>query len=256
MDRPTLSLRGYALLTALLIGALCAQALAADFQTGVEAFERGDFAAALDEWRPLAEQGLAEAQNNLGLIYDKGKGVPEDYTEAVKWYRKAAEQGYPMAQFNLGRMYFLGRGVPEDYTEAEKWFRKAAEQGNAGAQSNLGATYAHGWGVPQDYAEAVKWYRKAAEQGSARAQGNLGAMYYLVLRTSLFSCMKQPGCHVRPRLGRAARLCRSREVVPQSRRAGIRQGARQPGCHVLQWTRNSWYQSQRTSVASHLYFRV
>ena len=142
-DRPTLSLRGYALLTALLMGALCAQALAADFQTGVEAFERGDFAAALDEWRPLAERGLAEAQNNLGLIYDKGKGVPEDYTEAVKWYRKAAEQG------------------------------------KAGAQSNLGATYAHGWGVPQDYAEAVKWYRKAAEQGSARAHGNLGAMYYL-----------------------------------------------------------------------------
>ena len=59
MDRPTLACRKCALLTALLIGALCAQALAADFQVGVEAIERGDYAAALREFRPLAEQGMA-----------------------------------------------------------------------------------------------------------------------------------------------------------------------------------------------------
>ena len=76
-----------------------------------------------------AEQGDAEAQSALGIMYDLGEGVPEDDAEAVKWYRKAAEQGNADAQCNLGIMYDLGEGVPEDDAEAAKWFRKAAEQG-------------------------------------------------------------------------------------------------------------------------------
>jgi TPR repeat protein len=67
----------------------------ADFLKGLVAAQRGDFATALREWTPLAEQGDAFAQTNLGLMYSKGKGVPQDYKTAVKWYRLAAEQGYP-----------------------------------------------------------------------------------------------------------------------------------------------------------------
>ena len=69
---------------------------------GGEAYNRGDFAAALQEWRPLAEQGDAVAQYNLGLIYADGEGVLKDDAEAVKWFRKAAEQGVALAQHNVG----------------------------------------------------------------------------------------------------------------------------------------------------------
>ena len=68
----------------------------------------------------------------------KGQGVPQDDKEAVKWYRLSAEQGYAEAQFNLGFMYDNGEGVPQDYKEAVKWYRLSAEQGNALGQYNLG----------------------------------------------------------------------------------------------------------------------
>jgi TPR repeat protein len=73
-----------------------------------------------------------------------------------------AEQGLAVAQFKLGLMYNFGRGVPQDHAEAVKWFRLAAEQGHAGSAHELGFKYSLGRGVPQDYAEAVKWYRLAA----------------------------------------------------------------------------------------------
>ena len=82
-----------------------------------------------------------DAQYNLGLMYDNGEGVPQDYAEAVKWYRLAAEQGHAKAQYNLGLMYDNGEGVPQDYAEAVKWYRLAAEQGDAAAQTNLGCMY-------------------------------------------------------------------------------------------------------------------
>ena len=131
----------------------------------------------IDQLRQAAEQGDAEAQNKLGVMYLRGEGVPENNQEAAKWCRKAAEQGHAPAQNNLGFMYSTGEGVPQDDKEAAKWYRKAAEQGHAKAQSNLGGKYARGEGVPQDDKEAAKWYRKAAEQGHAPAQNKLGFMY-------------------------------------------------------------------------------
>ena len=129
------------------------------------------------EFKARAEQGLAKAQYNLGLCYEKGDGVEKDSTAAVKWYRKAAEQGFAVAQSNLGLCYSKGEGVERDSTEAVKWYRKAAEQGLAIAQSNLALGYCNGRGVEKDYAEAVKWLRKAAEQGNDIAQCNLGVCY-------------------------------------------------------------------------------
>jgi len=147
------------------------------FKEGVAAYKAGNYQKAFKFFKPLAEQSYASAQYNLGLMYDDGQGVPQDYTEAVKWYRKAAEQGSAKAQNNLGVMYDDGQGVPQDYTEAVKWYRKAAEQGYAKAQNNLARMYYEGKGVTQDYTKAVKWLRKAAEQGNANAQYNLGLMY-------------------------------------------------------------------------------
>jgi hypothetical protein len=72
--------------------------------------------------RLAAEQGDAQAQNNLGMMYFEGWGVPKDDKEAIKWFRVAASQGYALAQGNLGLMYAKGRGVPQDYVLSYMWF--------------------------------------------------------------------------------------------------------------------------------------
>ncbi len=137
----------------------------ADFDKGLAAAQKGDFATALREWTPLAEQGNANAQYNLGQIYKRGQGVPKDIKTALKWYTLAAEQGDAYAQFNLGVMYEMGRGVLQDYKTAVKWYRLAAEQGYASAQYNLGAMYALGMGVLKDYVYAHMWGNIAVSIG-------------------------------------------------------------------------------------------
>jgi uncharacterized protein len=109
----------------------------ADFQKGLDAYNKQDYATALREWTPLAEKGDARAQSNLGEMYYYGEGVSEDDKTAVKWYRLAAEQGYARAQNKLGAMYQKGKGVPQDDKTAVKWYRLAAEQGDFYAQYNL-----------------------------------------------------------------------------------------------------------------------
>jgi uncharacterized protein len=140
----------------------------ADFYKGLDAAKRGDFATALREWKPLAEQGVAPAQYNLGLMYDKGDGVPQNHETAAKWFRLAAGQGYASAQYNLGVMYQEGTGVPQDYKTAVKWYRLAAEQGISSAQSNLGTMYEKGQGVLQDYVRAHMWFNIAAISGESK----------------------------------------------------------------------------------------
>ena len=147
------------------------------FDEGQAAYSRGDYAAALRSWTPLAQQGHAKAQEGIGTMYYEGRGVARDYAEAFRWFHRAAEQGEPNAQFYLGVMYHDGLGVVKDRAEAVRWYRRAADQGTSAAQVNLGALYAEGDGVPRDDAEAVRWYRRAAEQGNAFGQNNLAYMY-------------------------------------------------------------------------------
>ncbi len=129
MSTPKAKLAGLALIAALCAGVilgLTACTDEADFNAGVAAYNRGDYATALRELRPLAEQGHAKAQYNLGFMYDEGLGVPQDYAEAVGWYRKAAAQGYAEAQNVLGFMYGEGQGVPQDYVQSHMWLNIAA----------------------------------------------------------------------------------------------------------------------------------
>ena len=120
--------------------------------------------------RQQAEQGAADAQNALGLMYYNGEGVPQDYVEAVRWYRLAADQGLAAAQLNLGVMYDRERGVPQDYEEAVRWYRLAVDQGLAAAQYNLGFMYDRGRGVLLDFVEALKWVDLAAARASGDRQ--------------------------------------------------------------------------------------
>ena len=84
--------------------------------------------------------------------------------EQIAEYRAAAAKGEAWGQYNLGRMYAKGKGVPEDDATAVKWYTKAAEQGNTYAENSVGDAYYHGRGVPQDYTTAVKWYTKSLEK--------------------------------------------------------------------------------------------
>lgn len=128
-----------------------------------------DSKAALKEFIPLAAQGDARAQFELGYMYERGKGVPQDYKESLSWFRKSAEQGNASAQFYLGQRYDIGNGVPQDYAEAASWYRKSAEQGGTLAQIHLGFLYELGQGVPADMIQADKWYSLAALTGNVIA---------------------------------------------------------------------------------------
>jgi hypothetical protein len=122
------------------------------------AYQRGDYAAAYQQWLPLAQQGDAVAQAGIGGMYLNGLGVTKDDAEALKWLRPAAERSVATAQNNLGSMYANGRGVPRDDAQAVEWFRRSAEQGNAFGQAALGSMYIGGRGVPKDPVLAYMWY--------------------------------------------------------------------------------------------------
>ena len=159
--------------------ALAVSSAQAQSDLASEAYKQGDYATALHELQPLAEQGNAAAQTLLGNMYATGRGVPQNDRYAVAWYRKAAEQGFAVAQGSLGFMYANGEGVPQNVAQAMFWYRKAAVQGLAIAQRALGLMYDNGEGVPQNDVQAVAWYRKAAVQGDAPAQTLLGSMYII-----------------------------------------------------------------------------
>lgn len=132
------------------------------FEEGMQFLESGNLAGAVEIFKDLAAGGDLRAQFKLGLMYIKGQGVPQNYTQGALWFRKVAEQGDAAAQFNLGTMYYLGNGVPQDYSEAAKWYRKAVEQGNGKAQINLGAMYSQGIGVGRDDVQALMWFNIAS----------------------------------------------------------------------------------------------
>ena len=105
----------------------------ADGQVDVDAYKRGDYATALREWRPLAEQGDPSAQFRLGSLYENGDGVSRDFAKARQWYEKAAAQGEAKAQLYLGLLSAFGQGGPLDLVQAHMWYSLAAGNGNAHA---------------------------------------------------------------------------------------------------------------------------
>ena len=157
------------LLVCILLVLLGTQISAQEIDKGYKAYNDGDYATALKEWKPLAEQGYAFAQYNLGILYEYGNGVPKDYAEAVKWYRLSSEQGYAISQYSLGLMHSNGYGVLKDKAEAVKWWRLSAEQGYVYAQGMLGIMYELGEGVLKDNIIAHMWYNIASGNGHKSA---------------------------------------------------------------------------------------
>jgi|GEM_PF-4285027 len=204
------------------------------------------------EVRWKAEQGDAEAQYQLGVMYEYGREVPQDETQAVQWYRKAAEQGYAPAQTNLGVMYRQGRGVAQDEALGVQWYHKAAEQGDVQAQHHLGWAYQHGRGVPENETQAVQWYRKAAEQGHKGAQDALAALELEAnIRKILRSYPPCPGFWVPPIPGKEQ--AKFRDAVAKARRiCQVKGGERILGLICDHW---GWSDDCLVFTNKALYFR-
>lgn len=129
-----------------------------------------------DLLKPLADKGIAAAQNSLGAYYTAGLGGERDYARGLDWYGKAIAQGNAAAQFNLGALYSKGEGVEKNMEKALELFRASAENGFAEAQSLLGKYNETGENVPKNEEEAIKWYRLAAQNENTDAYVRLSAL--------------------------------------------------------------------------------
>lgn len=143
-----------------------------NFRDAINAYRAENYIAAFRILTPLAEQGHANAQYTLGLMYHRGQGVSRNSRVAIRWYTAAAKQGHANAQNNLGLIYDNAQGVPRNYVDAIRWYTAAAEQGHANAQNNLGFIYTKGQGIPQDFVKAYAWYTVAGASGSKEGQDN------------------------------------------------------------------------------------
>lgn len=127
-------------------------------------------------FRKAADQGVANARYNLGVLYHQGMGVKKDIKEAIRWYQSAADLGHPEAQYNLGIAYIEGIGVSYDAARAADNFEKAANKGITEAAYNLGLIHENGLLGGSRPAQALEWYKKAADGGSAEAKEALAEL--------------------------------------------------------------------------------
>lgn len=135
MRNLTKAARGFAFLIGLVAFGI-APAFA-DFEAGNKAYAKRDYDTAFKAWLPLAKAGNPAAQNNIGFMFRKGRGVPPDDDVAFSWYSRSAAQGFPDAMTNLGYMYDESRGTEQDLVESYKWFLLAHERGRVGAEGHL-----------------------------------------------------------------------------------------------------------------------
>ena len=126
-----------------------------NFQAGIAAYQANNLPLAYQEFLTAANDGHADSQFNVGLMYEQGIGVSKDEMEAIEWYTKSALQDNSAAQFNLGVLYENGRGTAIDYAKANEWYRKASVQGDPLAIGNLGMLYVRGQGVKENKVAGV-----------------------------------------------------------------------------------------------------
>jgi TPR repeat protein len=151
---------------------LSATAAFADVKSGVDAWNQGDYAGAVAEWRPLAISGNSDAQFNLGQAYKLGRGVPVDLPVALEWFRKAADQGHEKAADNLGLMLFQ-QGRRE---ESMPYIKSSADRGDPRAQYVYATALFNGDLAPRDWVRAYALMTRASQAGVAQAKSSLALM--------------------------------------------------------------------------------
>lgn len=167
-NRRTLS----ALTLILIAGAIPLAAAHADVRAGVEAWEAGDYARAVREWRPLAQAGDADAQFNLAQAYKLGRGVTQSFPDAIAWFQRAADQGHIQAEDNLGLiLYETGRK-----SDALSWLERSAARGEPRAQYVLAAELFNGQVITRNWVRAYALMKRASDAGLQRAAAALVQM--------------------------------------------------------------------------------
>jgi len=136
-----------------------------------------DYAKAMQCYREAAQAGHGSAINNVGALYELGLGVDRDYAAAMHWYKKAADHGHERAMSNIGDLYAEGKGVSRDREKAMEWQRRAAANGSGSGMAQLGLYYEKGWGTKRNVREAIGWYEKGIANGSKVAMFNLALIY-------------------------------------------------------------------------------
>jgi len=172
MARSTKFSRHFALLGTAVLALTVATPALADVKAGVDAWERGDFAKAVAEWRGPAAQGDADAQFNLGQAYKLGRGVPMDLKQAEAWYRKAADRGHVQAADNYGLVLFQDNRREE----AMPYIRASAARGEPRAQYVLGTAMFNGDIAEKDWVRAYALMTRASAQGLPQASRSLATM--------------------------------------------------------------------------------
>ena len=158
------------ILTTILLTSFCSPALSEAFIAGLNAIDRNHYATAFRSFRPLAEEGNPEAQNNLGFLYQHGLGVKRNYSLALNWYTRSANQELAEAQHNLGMLNYLGHGVSQDFRIARRYFQKASDQKLGAASYMVGLIHFKGEGFQKNDAQARRYFAKAASEGDANGQ--------------------------------------------------------------------------------------
>ena len=148
----------------------------ADVKDGVDAWQKGDYQAAVAEWRPLALAGDADAQFNLGQAYKLGRGVPTDLVQAESWYRRAAKQGHLQAEDNLGLILFTANRRDE----AMPFILRSAERGEPRAQYVLGTAHFNGDLAAEDWPRAYALTKRASDAGLSIASARLAQLDQLI----------------------------------------------------------------------------
>lgn len=143
--------------------------IAARFDEGTAAYDKGNYARAYEIWLPLAQRDDLAAMRNVALLLRRGVGVERNPERALYFYERAAHGGLVSAQVNTAFMYLEGDGIPQDYKTASFWFHAAAIAGVPVARYNLGVMYEKGLGVEVDPARALAWYALAAQAGHEQA---------------------------------------------------------------------------------------
>lgn len=157
----------------MVLGALPARA---DYEAGLQMVRQAKFQQAYAAFLPLAEEGHAQSQFSLGLLYHLGRGMKVDLQKAYEWYKKAAMQENAPGMNNLGMMYLNGEYVAQNRDVAFKLFEKASGE-HAQAKDNMGQCYENGWGVEQDIGQAVNFYQLAGDQGYFLGYYHAGQVY-------------------------------------------------------------------------------
>ena len=172
MARSTKFSRNFAVLAAAAATIALSSPALADVKAGVDAWERGEFAKAVEEWRDPAAKGDADAQFNLGQAYKLGRGVPMDLKQAEAWYKKAADRGHVQAADNYGLVLFQDNRREE----AMPYIRASADRGEPRAQYVLGTAMFNGDIAEKDWVRAYALMTRASAQGLPQASRSLATM--------------------------------------------------------------------------------